>query len=174
MYMGLSSIRRKQIYYKNFIRNLNSEKQHPFGDWEDFNMIRYVHKKSSETEYTIWMDVWNSFVNDTAIIEMMIRGGSRFTLTNMQENPVTSNLDMIFVTRGWEQQYPRAIPAHLARPGPCRAWAILTGQQPSSTSTTGRAVPLDGLAARHGTQPVKRAGLSGPRGLPGRVGLKFE
>jgi hypothetical protein len=45
---------------------------------EDFNMIRYVNEKSSSSDHTIWMDMFNSFINDTTIIEL-IRRGSRFT-----------------------------------------------------------------------------------------------
>jgi hypothetical protein len=41
-------------------------------------MIRYAHEKSTGTNYTIWMDMFNSFINDTTTIEM-IREGSRFT-----------------------------------------------------------------------------------------------
>jgi hypothetical protein len=36
-------------------------------------MIRYAHEKSNGTYYIIWMDMLNSFINDTTIIEM-IRG----------------------------------------------------------------------------------------------------
>jgi hypothetical protein len=44
----------------------------------DFNMIRYIHEKSSGSEYTIWMDMLNCFINDTTLSEV-VRGGSRFT-----------------------------------------------------------------------------------------------
>jgi hypothetical protein len=77
-------------------------------------MIRYAHKKSSETKNTIWMDMFNNFINNTAIIEM-IRWGSRFTWIDMQESLVRSNLDMIFVSRGWEQQYSRVMILTLTR-----------------------------------------------------------
>jgi hypothetical protein len=39
----------------------------------DFNLIRYVHEKSNGSEYTIWMDMFNSFINDAALIEI-VRG----------------------------------------------------------------------------------------------------
>jgi hypothetical protein len=39
----------------------------------DFNLIRYVHEKSNGLEYTIWMDMFNSFINDAALIEI-VRG----------------------------------------------------------------------------------------------------
>jgi hypothetical protein len=47
----------------------------------DFNMIRYPHEKSSGSENIVWMDMLNSFINDSTLIEL-IRGGSRFTWTN--------------------------------------------------------------------------------------------
>jgi hypothetical protein len=63
-------------------------------------------KKSSESDYTIWMDMFNSFIHDTAMIEV-VRGGSRFTWTNKQENPISSNLDIILISREWEQKYTK-------------------------------------------------------------------
>jgi hypothetical protein len=47
----------------------------------DFNMIIYDHEKNSGLDYTIWMDMFKSFINDIALIEIF-RGGSRFTWTN--------------------------------------------------------------------------------------------
>jgi hypothetical protein len=47
----------------------------------DFNMIIYDHEKNSGLDYTIWMDMFKSFINDTALIEIF-RRGSRFTWTN--------------------------------------------------------------------------------------------
>jgi endonuclease/exonuclease/phosphatase family metal-dependent hydrolase len=72
----------------------------------DFNMIRYIHEKSLGTKYTIWLDMLNNFINDTKIIEL-IRGGSLFTWTNKQQNPIRSNLDKIFVSKSWDQHYLR-------------------------------------------------------------------
>jgi exonuclease III len=51
------------------------------GGGVDFNLLRYVHEKSNGSEYTVWMDMFNFFINDTALIEV-VRGGSRFTWTN--------------------------------------------------------------------------------------------
>jgi hypothetical protein len=47
------------------------------------------------------MDMFNSFINDDAIMEL-VRGGSRYTWTNKQENPIRSNLDSVLVTKEWE------------------------------------------------------------------------
>jgi hypothetical protein len=47
----------------------------------DFNMIRYAHEKSPGSEYTIWMDMFNYFINDIVMIEV-VRRGSRFAWTN--------------------------------------------------------------------------------------------
>jgi endonuclease/exonuclease/phosphatase family metal-dependent hydrolase len=73
----------------------------------DFNMIRFVHEKSNGSEYIIWMDMFNSFINDTALIEI-IRGGSRFTWTNKQANPIKCVLDRVFVSKDWEHKLPKA------------------------------------------------------------------
>jgi hypothetical protein len=44
-------------------------------------MIRYPHEKSSGADYIVWLDMFNSFIYDTALVEM-IRGGSRFSWRN--------------------------------------------------------------------------------------------
>jgi hypothetical protein len=82
----------------------------------NFNMIRYVHEKSNGSEYTIWMDIFNSFINDIALIEI-IRGGSRFIWTNKQNNLIRSVLDRVFVPKEWEQKYPKVKLMTLTRVG---------------------------------------------------------
>jgi hypothetical protein len=67
----------------------------------DFNMIRFSYEKSTEADHTVWMDMFNSFINDDALMEL-VRGGSRYTWTNKQENPIRSNLDRVLVTKEWE------------------------------------------------------------------------
>jgi hypothetical protein len=42
----------------------------------------------------------------TALIEI-VRGGSRFTWTNKQNNPVRSVLDRVFASKEWEQKFPK-------------------------------------------------------------------
>jgi hypothetical protein len=64
-------------------------------------MIRFVHEKSNGSKYTIWMDMFNSFINDTTLIEI-VRGGNMFTWTNKQNNPIRSVLDRVFVSKEWE------------------------------------------------------------------------
>jgi hypothetical protein len=46
-----------------------------------FNLLRYAHEKSNGSDYIIWMDMFNSFINDTTLIEV-IRGGSRLIWIN--------------------------------------------------------------------------------------------
>jgi hypothetical protein len=72
----------------------------------DFNMIRYPHEKSSGSEYTMWMGMFNGFIDDMTLIEL-VRGGSRFTWTNKHANPIRSNLDMVLVNKEWEQHFPK-------------------------------------------------------------------
>jgi hypothetical protein len=44
----------------------------------DLNMIKYGFEKSTRANYSIWMDMFNSFLNDTALLKIY-RGGDRFT-----------------------------------------------------------------------------------------------
>jgi hypothetical protein len=48
----------------------------------DFNLIRYAHEKSIGTSHTIWMDIFNNFINDTALIEMKDGEASLLGLIN--------------------------------------------------------------------------------------------
>jgi hypothetical protein len=79
-----------------------------------FNMLRYYHEKSFGGVHNIWMDMFNRFIDDTALIEIK-RVGNRFTWTNKQRNPVMSNLDRFFVLRDWEQKYPKVYVRSLIR-----------------------------------------------------------
>jgi hypothetical protein len=67
----------------------------------DFNIIRYVDEKSNGSYYTIWMDMFNNFIDDTALIEIA-RGGSRFTWSSKQRNPIRSVLGRVFASVEWE------------------------------------------------------------------------
>jgi hypothetical protein len=62
------------------------------------------------------MDMFNNFIDDTALIEI-IRGGSRFTWTNKQKNPTRSVLDKVFASKEWEQKYSRVKVITLTRVG---------------------------------------------------------
>lgn len=50
----------------------------------DFNMIRYEHEKNTASGRTVWMEIFNSFINDHALRDVS-RGGSKFTWTNKQK-----------------------------------------------------------------------------------------
>jgi hypothetical protein len=82
----------------------------------DFNMLRYVHEKSNVSDYTIWMDMFNSFIIDTALTEI-IRWGTRFTWINKQANPIGSILDRVFISKEWEQKFPKVKVSILTRVG---------------------------------------------------------
>jgi hypothetical protein len=69
-------------------------------------MIRYVHEKRNGSNYTIWMDMFNNFIDDNCSIEI-IRWSSRFAWTNKQENPIRSVLDRVFASKEWKHKYPR-------------------------------------------------------------------
>jgi hypothetical protein len=44
----------------------------------DFNIVRYCHGKSSRGVHSIWMDMFNGFIEGTTLIEIK-RLGSTFT-----------------------------------------------------------------------------------------------
>jgi hypothetical protein len=79
-------------------------------------MITYYHENSSGVVHNMWMDTFNSFIVDTAVREIK-RGGSRYTWINKHKNPVMSNLDRFFVSKEWEQKYPKVFVRTLVRVG---------------------------------------------------------
>jgi hypothetical protein len=79
-------------------------------------MIRFVHEKNNDSDYTIWMDMFNNFINDTALINI-VRGDSMFTWTNKQNNPIRSVMDRVFVSKEWEQKFPKVKLMTLTRVG---------------------------------------------------------
>lgn len=82
----------------------------------DFNMIRYQHEKSSGNINRSIMDMFNGFIDDCALREI-IRNDSKFTWTNKQEAPIRCVLDRILVTQSWENKYPQATLRSLLRVG---------------------------------------------------------
>jgi endonuclease/exonuclease/phosphatase family metal-dependent hydrolase len=115
MFMVLFDMRRKV----NFFRSCAKKTQRSnvllmIGG--DFNMIRYAYEKSTGSKQTVWMEMFNSFINDITSMEL-VRGGSRYTWTNKQENPIRSKLDRIMVTKEWGQQYPKVRVSSLTRVG---------------------------------------------------------
>jgi hypothetical protein len=53
----------------------------------DFNLIRYASEKSSQNIDQSKLDMFNNFISDARIKEML-RKGSKFTWTNKQDHPV--------------------------------------------------------------------------------------
>ena len=51
------------------------------------------------------MDAFNDTVEEAELRELR-RGGSRYTWTNKQVNPVQSVLDRVFVNNSWEDLFP--------------------------------------------------------------------
>jgi endonuclease/exonuclease/phosphatase family metal-dependent hydrolase len=48
---------------------------------------------------------------------LRLSGGSRFTWTNKQSNPIRSVLDRVFITKEWEQKFPKVKLMTLTRVG---------------------------------------------------------
>lgn len=82
----------------------------------DFNMIRYASKKSSHHIDQSRMDLFNKFISDNGIKEML-RKGSKFTWTNKQEQPVMSTLDRVFTSFDWDFLFHWATCESLTRVG---------------------------------------------------------
>jgi hypothetical protein len=118
--MGRLGMNIREVFFKELYQKIQASVG-PLLMGGDFNIIRYSHEKSTCTGHTVWMDMFNSFINDTTLIEL-VRGGSRFTQTNKQTNPVRSNLDMILVNKEWGQQYPKVRVLTLTRVGSCRCF----------------------------------------------------
>ena len=51
------------------------------------------------------MDAFNDLIEEAELREIR-RGGSRYTWTNKQVNPVQSVLDRVFVSNSWEDLFP--------------------------------------------------------------------
>jgi endonuclease/exonuclease/phosphatase family metal-dependent hydrolase len=105
---------KKVNFYRSFTKNMRC--QVPIVICGDFNMIRYNHEKSYGASHNIWMDMFNNFIEDTTLREIKKVGG-RFTWINKQRGPVMSNLDRFFVSRDWEQRYPKVLVRTLTRVG---------------------------------------------------------
>jgi endonuclease/exonuclease/phosphatase family metal-dependent hydrolase len=82
----------------------------------DFNMLRYCHEKRSGGVHNVRMDMFNGFIDDTALMDFK-RVGSSFTWSNKQRNHVTCTLDKFLVSRDWEQMYPKVHVRSLIRVG---------------------------------------------------------
>jgi hypothetical protein len=52
----------------------------------DFNLIRYPWGKNIGSNYTIWMDMFNNFINNTNLIELA-RGGVKIYLDRQAKRP---------------------------------------------------------------------------------------
>ncbi|OQU88913.1 hypothetical protein SORBI_3002G120601, partial [Sorghum bicolor] len=82
----------------------------------DFNLIRFASEKSTQNADQGRMDMFNNFISDTGIREMLRKGG-KFTWTNKQEQPIMSTLDRVFIRYDWEFAYPWATCEVLTRIG---------------------------------------------------------
>jgi hypothetical protein len=112
---GPVQIERKTAFLKE-LTNKISNTEDPFLIGGDFNMIRFPWEKSTDNTNNTWMDNFNNFIRDNSVKEMQ-RKGSKFTLSNKQENPVMSVLDRVLMSPSWEQFYKRSSCETLTRVG---------------------------------------------------------
>ena len=71
----------------------------------DFNLIRGSEDKNNDNINWPRVHKFNACIANLALREIH-RGGSRFTWTNRQLNPVRSVLDRLLVTAEWEMLFP--------------------------------------------------------------------
>ena len=71
----------------------------------DFNLIRGSEDKNNDNINWPRVHKFNDFIADLALREIR-RGGSRFTWTNRQLNPVRSVLDRVLMSSDWETLFP--------------------------------------------------------------------
>ena len=71
----------------------------------DFNLVRRVEEKSSGNVDVRFMVAFNDMIDDTELLKLH-RGGSRYTWTNKQVDPIQSVLDRVLVNNNWEDKYP--------------------------------------------------------------------
>lgn len=93
----------------------------------DFNLIRFASEKSSQNIDQSKLDLFNSFISDAGIKEI-IRKGSKFTWTNKQDQPVMSALDRVFTSFDWDLHYPWATCETLTRVGSDHNPLLITTQ----------------------------------------------
>lgn len=112
---GPVQIERNGLFLQELYRKIE-ETRLPIMMGGDFNLIRFAHEKPTDNVNLPWMEIFNAFLNDLAIIEVH-RGGSRYTWTNKQSNPIMSNLDRIFISMDWEEKYPKVTARSILRIG---------------------------------------------------------
>ena len=71
----------------------------------DFNLIRGSEDKNNDNINWPRVHKFNDFIANLALWEIR-RGGSRYTWTNWQLNPVRLVLDRVLMTSGWEMLFP--------------------------------------------------------------------
>ncbi|XP_026400514.1 uncharacterized protein LOC113296422 [Papaver somniferum] len=83
----------------------------------DFNKIRFMHERTSETEISTGMRRFNRFIVKYDLVDLPLNGDS-FTWNNKnQVNNIRSRIDRIVVSSDWEEKFPAVI--QIALPIPC-------------------------------------------------------
>ena len=95
---------RKVIFLQELLDRIKRTQLPLIVRW-DFNLIRKLEDKSSGNVDHRFMDAFNDMVAEAELRELR-RGGSRYTWTNKQVNPVQSVLDRVFVNNSWEDLFP--------------------------------------------------------------------
>lgn len=72
----------------------------------DFNVIWFVHEKSTPTWVTRSMRDFGAFVNECSVQDCPILN-VKFTWTNDRDPPIFCKLDRFLCTNDWEELYPR-------------------------------------------------------------------
>ena len=81
----------------------------------DFNFYRYSESRNRPGANLADIETFNEVISYLGLIELPIKGRA-FTWSNMQADPLLSQLDWFFTSTHWTLQYPNTMVNPLARP----------------------------------------------------------
>lgn len=80
----------------------------------DFNIVRFSKERLGETNIGE-RALFNELISQTKLMEILLYD-RQYIWSNMRDNPSLARLDRVFVLQEWEERYPLASIASLARP----------------------------------------------------------
>ena len=81
----------------------------------DFNFYRYTDSRSRPGANLTDMETFNEVISYLGLIELPLKGRA-FTWSNMQADPLLTQLDWFFTSNQWTLTYPNTMVTPLARP----------------------------------------------------------
>lgn len=96
------------------LANVCGKNKEPFIVGGDFNIIRLQHEKNKTGGTNRYSDTFNAIISTYELREINMTGGN-FTWSNNQADPVLEKLDIILMSRDWEDLFPTVIVNKLPR-----------------------------------------------------------